>query len=283
MKWTTDQHQQFDQEGVIVLPAVLSDADLNPVIRDIEKWVDDKAKRLQTKGKIQNLCSDLGFETRYAKLFEQSTSISHGLDVMYMLQPNVFEFLRNPTLLDCLEPLLGAEISCNPIQHLRAKPPTHLEGSEAPSFHNVPWHQDAGVMMAEGEGSNIVTCWIPLVDITEEMRCMQAPHVGGGETMIEPKLLPQTEPRKLVCRKGDVILMSRFTPHASTPNRTDRCRWSLDLRFQPTGQHTGRTAHPDFVVRSQSKQPAFEYDDWKSAWIDARKNPRGFAGHRIHQ
>lgn len=293
MNWSAIQQTQFEQDGVVLLKQVLTHHDLAPVICDIESWVDGKARRLHAKGEIQDLCNEHGFETRYARLFAQSKSISRGLDLMYMLQPNVFNFLRNPTLLDWLEPLIGSEISCNPIQHLRAKPPSALEGSQAPSFHNVPWHQDAGVMMAEGEQSNIVTCWIPLVDVTEEMGCMQAlpgcsslgylPHVGGGETMIDPNQLPAVEPRKLVCEKRDVILMSRFTPHASTPNLTDQCRWSLDLRFQTTGQHTGRTAHPDFVVRSAREQPRFEYEDWKAAWLDAHKNPIGFAGHRVHQ
>lgn len=293
MNWTMEQRQQFERDGVIVLPSVLSDLDLEPVINDLEQWIDRRAQRLFEKGEIKDLYPDHGFETRYAMLFEQSKSMSIGFDLMYMLQPAVFEFLRNPVLLDCLEPLLGSEISCNPIHHLRAKPPSRLEGSEAASFHNVPWHQDAGVMMAEAEDSNIITCWVPLVDVTEEMGCMQAlpgctssgyiPHVAADETMINPTLLPRVEPRKLVCQKGDVILMNRFTPHSSTPNKTNYCRWSLDLRFQPTGQHSGRTAHPDFVVRSRSSQPAFEYEDWKQCWIDALKNPRGFAGHRVHQ
>ncbi len=293
MNWSDEQLDAFERDGVIVLPGALADADLAPVIQDINAWIDARARVLLAAGEIQDLCSDYGFEERYARLFAQSKAIGRGLDVMHMLQPNVFEFLRNPTLLDWLEPLLGPEISCNPIQHLRAKPPTRLEDHAGPSFHNVPWHQDAGVMMAEGEDSNIVTCWIPLVGVTEAMGCMQVlpgcteqryiPHIGGGETRINPDLLPQVPPRALPCNKGDLICMSRFTPHASTPNTTDQCRWSLDLRFQTTGHHTGRTAHPDFVVRSASVMPAFEYADWCAAWTDARKNPRGFAGHRIHQ
>ncbi|MEZ4655967.1 MAG: phytanoyl-CoA dioxygenase family protein [Caldilineaceae bacterium] len=105
-----------------------------------------------------------------------------------------------------------------------------------PSFHVVPWHQDAGVMMPEAEGSNVVTCWLPLGDATEEMGCMQAlpgvfrhgylRHLRGGTT-IDPALMPDVEPMSLACRKGDVVLMHRLTPHRSTPNVSDKCRWSL--------------------------------------------------------
>ena len=76
--------------------------------------------------------------------------------------------------------------------------------------------------------------------------------------------------------------MSRFTPHRSTPNLTDEYRWSLDLRYQPTGQHTGRTGHPDFIARSR-QDPACElsdYNEWCRLWVDAFENPRGFVGHR---
>ncbi len=77
--------------------------------------------------------------------------------------------------------------------------------------------------------------------------------------------------------------MNRFTPHSSKPNETELCRWSLDLRYQTTGHHTGRTAHPEFVVRSKELEIEDSYETWRDNWIDHLKNPRGFAGHRIHQ
>jgi phytanoyl-CoA hydroxylase len=79
-----------------------------------------------------------------------------------------------------------------------------------------------------------------------------------------------------------VVLMSRFTPHRSTPNFSDQCRWSLDLRYQPTGQHTGRTGHPDFIARSH-RDPASElsnYKEWCHRWVDAFESPNGVVMHR---
>jgi phytanoyl-CoA hydroxylase len=76
--------------------------------------------------------------------------------------------------------------------------------------------------------------------------------------------------------------MSRFTPHRSLPNSSDKCRWSLDLRYQPTGQHTGRTGHPDFVVRSRANPDSVlrEHATWCDLWTDAFENPRGVVAHR---
>ena len=112
----------------------------------------------------------------------------------------------------------------------------------------------------------------------EGYRC----HLKALGTAIDPDLMPDVEPRTLECRKGDVVFMNKYTPHRSTPNQSELCRWSLDLRYQTTGHHTGRTAHPDFVVRSPSNPESVmnDYDEWCRLWIDAFENPRGFVGHR---
>ncbi|MEM7028431.1 MAG: phytanoyl-CoA dioxygenase family protein [Chloroflexota bacterium] len=292
MALSAAQVQEFDEQGVIIVKGVFTDDDLQPVRDEIAAWVDDRARELHAQGELEDLYEAEPFETRYGLLFKQNQDIGKGLDIMFYRGPAMFQFLHNKNLLDTVESLVGSEITCNPIQHLRAKPPAEYEGNFGAGFHNVPWHQDAGVMMAEAENSNILTCWLPLGDATVDMGCMKAlpgviktgylEHVKEGGTTVNPNLMPDTEPVNLECYKGDLVLMSRFTPHHSTPNLSDKCRWSLDLRYQTTGHHTGRTAHPEFVVRSPSNPASVmdDYDQWCHLWIDAFENPRGFAGHR---
>ena len=69
--------------------------------------------------------------------------------------------------------------------------------------------------------------------------------------MVIPELMPDEVPIYLEYDRCDVILINPFVIHRSSPNESDRCRWSLDLRYQTTGQNTGRPVHPDFVVRSR--------------------------------
>jgi len=104
-----------------------------------------------------------------------------------------------------------------------------------------------------------------------------------GPAMFSLLHSPEIEPVSLPCKKGDLVLMSRFTPHCSTPNRSNDCRWSLDCRFQTTDQHTGRTAHPVFSVRGSPTDgfPNMDYAAWCAAWVDAFENPRGESGHRF--
>ena len=292
MSLHADQIDAFNRDGVLIVRGVLGEDDLQPMIDELQAWIDERAQALYAEGEISDLHEDEPFETRYGLLFGQSRRMGEGLDIMHSRGRAMFDFLHNSKLLNAVESFTGPEISCNPIQHLRAKPPERFDPHTGPSFHVAPWHQDAGVMMAEAEGSNIVTCWLPLGEATVEMGCMEAlpgvhregyrRHQAAGGTTIAPEVMPEAEPLSLACSKGDVIFLSRFTPHRSTPNRSDRCRWSLDLRYQTTGQHTGRTAHPEFVVRSPGKPQAVmrDYAIWQRLWIDAFENPRGFAGHR---
>lgn len=292
MRLTAEQLAEFNTRGVITARAVLTHDDLQPVIDELSAWIDERARALHAEGEIADLHEDAPFATRYGLLFKQCPAIGRGMDIMHYRGRAMFEFLRNENLLDLLESLLGPELTCNPIQHLRAKPPQAYENRQGPSFHNAPWHQDAGVMMPEAEGSAVVTCWLPLAEATVETGCMEVlpglvetgylRHLAAGGTTIAPEAMPQTEPIPLECIRGDVVLMSRFTPHRSTPNYSDQCRWSLDLRYQPTGQPTGRTGHPDFVARSR-RAPSSELTDhetWCRLWIDAFENPRGVVAHR---
>ena len=293
MKLTEEQITTFWQNGFLIARGALTDADLQPVIDELSAFIDRRARELQKEGKVEDLHEDAPFEKRYGLIFKQCKEIGNGIDIMQMRGQAMFGFLHNDNLLDVAESLVGPEVTCNPIQHVRAKPPVVYEKNEGPGFHNVPWHQDAGVMMPEADVSNVLTFWLPIGDATDEMGCMRVlpgvpkshgylKHQKEGGTTIWPELLPDVEPVVASCKKGDVVIMDKFTPHSSTPNRTDLCRWSLDLRYQPTGEHTGRTAHPEFVVRSASNPNSVmdDYDEWCRLWIDAFENPRGVSMHR---
>ena len=196
---SAEQVRRFRDEGVLVAEGILTDADLAPVIAEYAAWIDERANRLKNEGKITDLYTDAPYAQRVALLYAQSPDILSGMDIMTVLGPATFEFLHNPHLLDAVESLIGPEITCNPIQHIRAKPPSKYAG-EGTGFYNVPWHQDAGVTWEEADDSDIITCWLPLVDATVENGCMEVmsdawkqgyrTHQAEGGTTIRPDLLP---------------------------------------------------------------------------------------------
>lgn len=296
MKLSPQQVGAFQDEGVLVAENVVTEEDLAPVIAEYQDWIDRRARELQGVGKIQDLHQEAGFEHRTALLYAQSPEIVSGMDIMFMRGTAMFEFLRNRNLLDAVESLLGTgEISCNPIQHVRAKPPAKYSG-EGAGFYNVPWHQDSGVTWDEADNSSIITCWLALVDATVENGCMEVlpgvwkrghlEHVAEGGTTIRPDLLPdgsEIAPRPVPVTKGGVVFMHRWTPHRSTPNYSDGVRWSLDLRYQPAGTPSGRPFHPDFVARSHQspEQVLVDHSKWSLDWQQALEKARGQQAHRV--
>ncbi len=292
MALSPEEIREFRAEGVLVVENIVPFGDLEPVIQETSDWVERRARELLGEEKIKDLCTDEPFERRLACLYAQSSEITRGMDIMEARGSEMFAFLRNDRLLDAVASLIGPEITCSPIQHIRAKPPASLS-DDGPGFFNVPWHQDAGVTWEEADGSEILTCWLPLVDATVRNGCMEVlpgvwrdgylEHHADGGTTIRPPLMPTIAPRPVPVRKGGIIFMHRHTPHRSTPNYSDTVRWSMDLRYQPTGTPTGRPFHPEFVARSAShpESALTDQEDWSRRWQEALVTARGIQPHRI--
>ena len=108
----------------------------------------------------------------------------------------------------------------------------------------------------------MLTVWIALSDAPIERGCLQVTpgsHRQALRTTVRtyrgarwPSPTPYgpgpRHPRP--GRSGDVILMHKHTIHGFLPNLSDEVRWSLELRYNPTGQPTGRPEFLGFVARS---------------------------------
>ncbi|MFK7902723.1 MAG: phytanoyl-CoA dioxygenase family protein, partial [Nitratireductor sp.] len=73
-------------------------------------------------------------------------------------------------------------------------------------------------------------------------------------------------------KAGGAVLFHPLTPHCSLANKSDEYRWSFDLRYNVTGQPTGRSQFPQFIARSKAN-PSSELNDWKewrTMWEAAR-------------
>ena len=138
MKLTADQIEAFNINGFIIAPGALTDKDLQPVINELSDFIDQRARALQAEGKIENLYENASFETRYGLLFDQCPEMNRGMDIFHLRGKAMFAFLHNPKLLDIVESLLGSELTCNPIQHVRAKPPVIYEKKKVQAFTTSP-------------------------------------------------------------------------------------------------------------------------------------------------
>lgn len=283
MGLTQQQQDQFAQQGYLVVQGALTPADLTPVIAEYEAHIDRRARELAAEGKISDLHAAAPFDRRLALICRQCNEIYPELDIMHLRGKASFAFLRNDNLLDMVETLVGPEITCSPIQHIRPKLPGGLapRGSDP---HVVPWHQDAGVTWEEADDTFILTVWLPLTAATPENGCLQIiPRTHGGGlrqhvtrsgqgTVIADEAMPEGKALTLPMDPGDVLLLHKEIPHRSTSNRTDTVRWSMDLRYQQTGTPTGRPFHPEFSVRSQAAPASVltDWAEWDRMWAAAQ-------------
>jgi ectoine hydroxylase-related dioxygenase (phytanoyl-CoA dioxygenase family) len=293
MSLNAAQIEQFKAEGYLVVRGGLEGGDLDPVIAEYEAHIDKRARELKAEGKISQLHENEPFERRLACICREHNALYRELDIMHLRGKASFEFLRNENLLDIVEGIVGPEITCSPIQHIRPKLPAGLtpEGGDP---HVAPWHQDAGVTWADADPYFILTVWIPLCEATVENGCLQIiprthgkglmrhhtkPGVG---TVIMDEEMPQSAVLTLPMKKGDLLLMHKEIPHRSTANTSGSIRWSMDLRYQETGTPTGRPFHPEFVARSRAnpRSALTDHAEWSRRWALALERGRGMRGHR---
>jgi phytanoyl-CoA hydroxylase len=293
--------EQLDDQGYVVVDDVLDPAtDFAPLLDEYNQVLDGIASRLVDDGVLPSTFAELPFEERLiavcrasGKNFPQHfdfTLPQKGIttDTPFHAGPAVFRVLTKARLLDLVEQVVGGEIYSNPVQHVRMKLPAQAveQGLVHSLVTSVPWHQDNGVIMPEADDATILTVWMPVNPATVENGCLQVipgshrgelqPHCPGQSTVAIPdRFLAAERAVPLPMRPGSVLLMHQRTIHSSLDNVTeDQVRISLDLRYQPTGQPTGRPAFASagFVARSRAhpEQVVTDPTVWDRNWRELR-------------
>jgi len=301
--------EQFRTEGYLVKRGLLDrHHDLHPILEEYAGVLDRLASDLHRNGEIRSTYAELPFADRVNAVFadvgrDLTQHFDFSLpqrgtkpDTPMWVGPAVFALMRNENILDTIESIIGPEIWSNPVQHVRMKVPEHLmpPDPETGRPRNVatPWHQDNGVITEDADSTEMITVWLPLGDTDPANGCLMVkprrhlegvlPHCPGDSPMgvrrggigglAIPGLYLQGETVDVPMAAGDVLFMHRRTPHAAHRNTSDHLRWSFDLRYQPTGQPSGRAIFPGFVARSAT-DPRSELHDaeaWADSWFAAR-------------
>ena len=296
MRLTSEQVHSFRRNGYLIVENVLDEDDLQAVRQEYADRMDVLYRGWFTDGLVTKPPNGLGFWEKldqcYSGAFDWfqplDISLPHEnivLDTPMHCGPATFALLRHDNILDIVEEFIGPEITSNPIQHVRIKPPQHVLPKTETRAHitSTDWHQDRGVTLAEADETEMITVWVAITDATVENGCLQVspgihsdmlPHCTFTQVGIPDAFLPQGEAIPTPVKAGGIVMFHPLTPHASLPNRSDGYRWSFDLRYNVTGQPTGRSQFPDFVARSRSN-PDSELRDWrawKQSWLDTRSH-----------
>ena len=301
---TKEQLEHFEHFGFVTAKGVIDpEGVIDPVVDEYAGVLDNLADELYEEGKISSKYEELEFGERVTQVYEESEEVHQGYfdfslpqrgvteDTPFWAGPAVFNAMMSPDLLDAVESFIGPEIYSNPVQHIRIKVPESRSPRDhlgRVKFGVTPWHQDCGVITPDADESFILTVWYPLMDADEENGCLQVipgshrgeellTHCPGGKKVLGSLHVPESEFEvgkavPVPVKKGDALFMTKYTIHSSLPNNSDRVRFSMDLRYNPIGQSTGRTSFPGFVARSRSNPDRELHDPvvWNELWLEAR-------------
>ena len=293
---TSTQLEFFETNGYLIVEDVFdADSVIKPVIAEYEAVLDGLIENWVSTGKLTPPATDAGFQEKLVHAYKNGCDYFQPLDISlptgdiepdcpFHAGPAIFNLMTNNNLLNIVEQLIGDEITSNPIQHVRIKPPaTDLAGDEVRAhITKTSWHQDKAVTLEEADETRMVTVWCAITDATVDNGCLQVipgshraemiPHCPLPQVGIPDQFIDEQAVTPMPVKSGGIVIFHPMTVHGSLANETDGIRWSFDLRFNKTGQPTGRPQFPDFVARSRAN-PDTELRDperWHQMWMDTR-------------
>lgn len=295
---SADQVAHFEEQGYLIVEDLFDpEEDLAPVIDEYNGVLDQLARELYAEGRIASLYEDLPFGERLTRVYAESGKVHAQYfdfslpqanvqpDTPMWMGPAVFGMLRNEKLLDAVESIIGPEITSNPVQHIRLKPPEHLTPKDDKGrvqLGKTPVHQDNGVVLPEADDTQILTVWFSFFDTSVKNGCLCVWPGSHRQGLMQhcPSNIGLRIPGKMLngraisaeLKQGSALFLHKLTVHASHSNHSDQIRFSFDLRYNPTGQPTGRDAFPSFIARSRSR-PESELRDartWAEMWYETR-------------
>jgi len=302
---THDQIDEFNRTGVLVVDDVLPAPVLDAVKAEYTDLLDAMYESWHEEGRVP-APAGMDFYEKLLVAYDAGCEWFQPMDISlpgseiapdtpFHFGPAVFDMLTCGRLLDLVEDLIGPEITSNPIQHVRLKPPSRTLRQTETTAHIMAtdWHQDRAVAHEDGDRTQMVTVWLAMNDATVENGCLQVipgkpqmyPHCPKRQTAIADGFLDETRATPLPVKAGGAVIFHPLTPHASLDNVSDAFRWSFDIRYNVTGQPTGRAHFPEFVARSR-ENPGTELHDWQAwrdMWLDARARLSGQPHIPIHR
>ena len=293
---TPEQLDQFNEQGFLVINDVIDHQRvLNPLIDEYESRLNELCQLWQAQGQLHQAFTPSSFDECIKAVYDAGLDYFQPLDISLppeQITPDtpmhageaVFRLMTDPHLLDMVESILGPEITSNPIQHVRIKPPSSqlYENEIRAHIGHTDWHQDRAVTLEEADQTRMVTVWLAVTDATVENGCLQVipkshrnpmlPHCPNPQLSIPFSQFNPNDAQPLPVRSGGIILFHPLTIHSSLCNVSEDVRWSFDLRYNVTGDPTGRPMFPSFVARSKSS-PESEMRDpqaWRHLWHEAQ-------------
>ncbi len=162
---------------------------------------------------------------------------AYGINCFQARLAGLWDIATDPRILDCVQDVIGPDIICWASAVLSKKP-------HDPKA--VPWHQDASFWSLSP--ARTVTVWLAIDDADDEnsaMRYLPRTHdrgkieeseMDGAESVFHKGIVPTADmgdPVTNVLKAGQISMHADMLVHGSLPNRSDRRRCGLTLRYCP--------------------------------------------------
>ena len=292
---TQDQITHFNTQGYVVEPNLIPKGMLGRVRIEHAQPLNTLYANWFAKALVKTQPDHLDFWGKLQHTYEAGCDYFQPLDILlpgdqilantpFQFGRAVFDMLRAKPLLDVIKRIIGPELTRNPIQHVRLKPPVgELAFDELrPRIGSTDGRQVRAVALEDADKPDMFTCWIAITEATIDNGCLHVqpktadqtiqPHCTRTQTDIADGYIKEMGAIPPVVSDVSAVLFHSLTPHASLNNNTERLRWSFDIRFNKTGQPTGHGYCPEFISRSRA-HPQTEIHDWqvwKTMWENIR-------------
>ena len=275
-----DLRTRYEADGYVLVPGLLPNEALEPIRQAIAETVDQIAERCYAAGEITQRYEDAPLSRRLAYIYQHATTKKSMGWNREVFSKAIYDLVTHPRLLALAEALVGPEVTVNGDYWVRTKLPNE-------SLTTLPWHQDSGYYGAQTAPEHILSVWAPLVDVDEHNGCMQflpgsqrwglLPTAKDNDRHNIPTEEIETRGRveTLRMKVGDVVAFHNLTFHRSLMNSSPDIRWSIDLRYSPTGTPTdwlSKMGLFGFVARSRAQPESVE--PW-STWHARRTQFQG--------
>ncbi|MFI6321639.1 phytanoyl-CoA dioxygenase family protein [Nonomuraea sp. NPDC050556] len=232
-----DQLERFADDGYLLLSGVLPTEIVNSLRGTFAEVVDVLAHRWHKMGAVADPLVGVPFEERYLRLIQNPALRLPAAWRRILVSRPVYELWQQPSLLGAARSILGDEVFAHGVWNGRPRDP--LGRSQ-----QVTWHQDAYYYKGwRPSHSPLLSVWVPLVPVDEHRACMQyvtgshkhgwieRTRLNNGEygTAADPAAGNAIFTARM--RPGDAVIFADTTVHRSTPNLSERVRWSIDIRY----------------------------------------------------
>ncbi|MGD7706331.1 phytanoyl-CoA dioxygenase family protein [Microlunatus sp. Y2014] len=157
------------------------------------------------------------------------------LQSRHLDQPLVYDLITRPALLDRIRSLIGDDVVVWASYFF----------NKEPGGREIPWHQDANFWPIEPALN--ISVWMAVDEVTTENSCVQlipgshrsvVPHVKADAAMqfgaeADPALIDTSQAVNMELRPGQFFIFNERMLHHSDPNRSDRRRMGLSVRYTP--------------------------------------------------